>query len=240
MPNGLISTASIAPKSRNRLLDGLTVGDFADGDLMLREYTLIRHSVLHTPNDAIEYVYFPLSGMISILTVTLSGDQIETAVVGREGVVGGSIGLFGPKSFGQATVQMPGIAMRAPAKNVLALYKKSDAFRLALNEFQSVLFAQAQQSAACHARHSVKARLCRWIAQAQDVSETDNIPLTQEFLAQMLGAQRSYVNTCVTGMQKERAIQSSRGSIRILDRSAIRNSACECYALVRSLTAPSC
>jgi CRP-like cAMP-binding protein len=144
-------------------------------------------AVLHKQGAAIEHVYFPLSGMVSLLAVMKTGEQIETAIVGREGVVGASIGCDGAEAAGQATVQIVGSAWRVKGPVFLELYQASLPFRTLMNKFQNVILLQAQQSAACHALHSVEARLCRWLLQSQDTTETDLVPLRKEFLSHMLG-----------------------------------------------------
>ena len=115
--------------------------------------------MLHVAGGSIKHVYFPLSGMVSLLAVMRTGEQIETAIVGREGVVGASIGSSGSQSAGQATVQIAGLAWRIEAPKFLDLYQESVPFRTLMNKFQNIILLQAQQSAACHALHAVEARL---------------------------------------------------------------------------------
>ena len=143
----------------------------------------------------------PVSGMVSLLAVMRTGEQIETAIMGREGVVGASIGSAGPQSAGQATVQIAGSAWRIEAPKFLDLYQESIPFRTVMNKFQNTVLLQAQQSAACHALHTVEARLCRWLLQSQDVTESDIVPLTQEFLSHMLGVRRNSVSLCAHALQ---------------------------------------
>jgi len=162
-----------------------------------------------------------------------TGDQIETAIIGREGVAGASIGSFGPLSFGQSTVQIPGTAWQLKSDIFLQLFNESGSFRQATNAFQSVVFMQAQQSAACHALHTVEARLCRWLLQSRDVVESDAIHLTQEFLSHMLGVQRTAVSLSATALQKRGLVVYSRGNIKILNRDGLRKFACECYDVIR-------
>lgn len=196
----------------------------------LKEISLVQGVVLH---PAGEPMYFPISGMVSILAVMRTGEQIETAIVGREGVVGASIGSNGSQSAGQATVQIEGSAWQVQGSKFSELFKASETFRTLMNRFQNVIFLQAQQSAACHALHKVEARLCRWLLQSQDTSGSDMVPLTQEFLSHMLGVQRTSVSLCAHTLQKAGLIQYKRGQIKILDREGLKESACECYDVVR-------
>lgn len=217
------------PVGGNRLLLRLGAGDLSALRPQLKTFTMARGAVLHHAKSPIDHVYFPLAGMISILAVTKAGEQIETAIVGRQGVVGASIGSFGPNAFGQSTVQMPGAALRIESGSFLRLFQASESFRLAMNASQANIFAQAQQTAACHALHTVEARLCRWLLQSQDVVGSDTLALTQEFLSHMLGVQRTAVTLNACALQKRGLIDYSRGTIKILDRPGLVKRACECY-----------
>jgi CRP-like cAMP-binding protein len=217
----------------NRLLNRLHAGDLSRLQPDLREFSMAQGTVLHPAGEPIAHVYFPVSGMISILAVMRTGEQIETAIVGREGVVGASIGSNGSQSAGQATVQIGGSAWQVKGSKFLVLYKASEPFRTLMNRFQNVVLLQAQQSAACHTLHPVEARLCRWLLQSQDVTGSDLVPLTQEFLSHMLGVQRTSVSLCANALQSAGLIRYSRGQIKILDRRGLIEAACECYEVVR-------
>ena len=148
-------------------------------------------------------------------------------------MAGASIGSDGSQSAGQATVQIAGSAWQIQSSKFLELYKASEPFRTLINKFQNVILLQAQQSAACHALHTVEARLCRWLLQSQDITETDMVPLTQEFLSHMLGVRRTSVSLCAHALQNAGLIAYSRGQIKILNRDGLKESACECYEVVR-------
>ena len=222
----------LTPVGENRILNRLGSADFAALQPSLKRVPLVRGTILHPPSTPIDHVYFPLSGMVSLLAVMKNGDLIETGIVGREGVVGASIANYGLYSFGQATVQIAGEAWQMRSDAFLKVFNASEPFRLAINGFQSVILLQAQQSAACHALHSVEARLCRWLLQSQDVIESDTIPLTQEFLSHMLGVQRNSVSLAATTLNERGLIEYSRGSIKIVDRPGLQNCSCECYEVV--------
>jgi CRP-like cAMP-binding protein len=218
----------------NGLLKQLGADDFSVLKPCLEMFPMVRGAVLYESASVIDHVYFPLSGMVSLLTVMRTGEQIETAIVGREGVVGASIASHGPNSFcTQATVQIPGMAWRIPSKCFLKLYEASAHFRQVIDEFQSIIVIQTQQSAACNALHTVEARVCRWLLQTQDVVESDKIQLTQEALALMLGVQRTAVSQCAMALHERGLIEYSRGNIKILSRSGLEKCACECYEVVR-------
>ncbi|MGB6539133.1 MAG: Crp/Fnr family transcriptional regulator [Xanthobacteraceae bacterium] len=168
-----------------------------------------------------------------MLTVMQSGEQIETAIIGAEGVAGGWVAIDGANGNTQTTVQIEGSAWQIPTAKFLEAYNASDRFRKAMNDYQGIILFQAQQSAGCHAIHSVESRLCRWLLQAEDVIGSDEIELTQEFLSHMLGVRRTSVSLAAHSLQKSGLIRYSRGKIKIVDREGIEESACECYAAIR-------
>ena len=220
------------PMGENRLLKQLGTDDLAALEPHLKRVTMVRGTVLHPPARPIEHVYFPLSGMVSLLAVMKNGDMIETGIVGREGIVGASIASNGLYAFGQATVQIAGEAWQIKSDAFVKVFKAGERFQLVINRFQSVILLQAQQSAACHALHSVEARLCRWLLQSQDVIESDTVPLTQEFLSHMLGVQRNSVSLAATVLSEKGLIEYSRGNIKILNRDELKKCSCECYEVV--------
>jgi CRP-like cAMP-binding protein len=171
--------------------------------------------------------------MISMLTVMSTGEQIETAIIGSEGVSGGWVAFDDANSNTQSTVQISGWAWQIPAAKFLQIYNACDAFRAAINKYEGIIRFQAQQSAACHAIHSVEARFCRWLLISEDILGTEQVPLTQEFLSHMLGAQRTSVSLAAHALQKAGLIHYSRGRIKILDRAALEECSCECYSVIR-------
>jgi CRP-like cAMP-binding protein len=221
------------PLEENRLLKRLGADDLARLQPHLKKVAMTRNTIVHRAGEPIENVYFPLSGMVSVLALMRTGDAIETAIIGREGVVGAAVGANGAKSAGQAVVQIAGSALRVQNNNFIELYRASTSFRTLMNDYQAVLLVQAQQSAACHAYHSVEARLCRWLLQSQDTTGSDIVPLTQEFLSHMLGVQRSSVSLSAHTLQKAGLVRYSRGIITILDREGLKETGCECYEVVR-------
>jgi CRP-like cAMP-binding protein len=218
---------------RNRLLNGLGGDDLARLQPHFKHISLTRGDALHPVGGPIKHVYFPEGGMISILTVMKSGELIETAIIGREGVVGGWVAIDGSNSNTQSTVQIEGSAWEIPTAKFLEAYNAGNSFRTAINKYQGIILFQAQQSAACHAIHTVEARLCRWILYSQDVTGSEEIVLTHEFLSHMLGVQRSSVSLCAHTLQESGSIRYSRGRIKILNRKGVEECACECYSVIR-------
>lgn len=219
------------PLGQNKLLNGLGADDLAR--LHPKKICMTRGEVLHPVGASIEHVYFPESGMVSMLTIMRSGEQIETAIVGSEGVIGGWVAINGANTNTQSTVQVEGSAWQVSAAKFLETYKLSDAFRSAMNAYQGVILFQAQQSAGCHAIHSVEARFCRWLLLSQDMLGSEQVPLTQEFLSHMLGVRRTSVSLSAHALQKSGLIQYVRGKITINNRKGLEECACECYEAIR-------
>ncbi len=165
-----------------------------------------------------------------------AAEQIETAITGREGVVGASVANDNWQSFCQATVQIAGAALQISSKRFVEAVKASPRLNALVNRYLNVITMQSQQSAACHALHSVEARLCRWLLQSQDTLESSEIELTQEFLSHMLGVQRTSVSLSAHKLQDSGLIDYSRGRITIINRAGIEECACECYAAIRGET----
>jgi CRP-like cAMP-binding protein len=185
--------------------------------------------VLLEAGEEFDHVYFPHSGMLSLLVVMRDGKGIEVATVGREGVVGAMAGLGLYKSSVRVVVQLPMAATRIAATHFRKAVDSSDAVRDLCIRYNEVLLLQARVTAACNAVHSVEARFCRWLLQSADRAESDRVPLTQEFLAEMLGVRRTSVTEVASNIQKLGAIAYSRGVIQIVDRPALERLACECY-----------
>jgi CRP-like cAMP-binding protein len=185
--------------------------------------------VLLEAGEEFDRVYFPHSGMLSLLVVLDDGKAIEVATVGREGVVGAMAGLGLYKSSVRVVVQMPVALTEIPASLFRKAVDKNVAIRDLCTGYNEVLLLQARVTAACNAVHPVEARFCRWLLQSADRAESDTIHLTQEFLAEMLGVRRTSVTDVASRMQKQGAITYSRGTIKIVDHKALQNMSCECY-----------
>ena len=226
--------ASVAPVGVNGILQRLSGKSLALIEPHLRQTKLPQGVILHEAGKAITTVYFPLSGMVSMLAVLQSGEAIETGVIGREGFVGGYLGARGWRSLGHAGMQISGEALTLNVRHFKKAYDASDELRILVNGYQSVVYFQAQQTAACQALHQVEARMCRWLLQAQDAVGGETLDLTQEFLSHMLGVRRTSVSASANKLQEEGLITYKRGVIRILDRKGLEKRSCECYGAVRA------
>ncbi len=220
---------------KNRILGQLSADELKSVQPWLTLMDLRSNVVLHEPGQPIERVYFPLSGMISLLAVMQSGEAIETGIVGSDGLVGGDAAING-HVFGQGTVQLDGAALTMPKARFVDAYLAHPHLRNLVDRYQSILLMQAQQNAACHALHSVRSRLCRWLLQSQDMIGSDTFILTQEFLSHMLGVRRNTVSVEAHAVQEAGLIRYSRGHITILNRDGLEDCACECYSVIRAET----
>jgi hypothetical protein len=163
-----------------------------------------------------------------------SDNMIETAMVGRDGVVNATSALDGKTSFQKGIVQAAGAASVISCDALRSIADEFEPFRSALIRHEQVLLAQAQQSAGFNASHTVEARMCRWSLRIRDLMQSDEMELTQEFLSQMLGVRRSSVSLVAHTLQKADFIKYKRGHIKILDTEKVRSGACECYEKVKA------
>jgi CRP-like cAMP-binding protein len=218
---------------RNRLLATLRPPESLLIEPHLKEMPLEQGVILQEQGEPIERVYFPNSGMISLVAVMKQGNAVETATVGREGAVGAMSGLGPRHAFTRAVVQMPGTASMIATSKFQTIVERSAAIRDVIVRHNEVLLAQVQQSAACNALHEAEARFCRWLLQSRDRSDSDVVPITQEFLAQMLGVRRTTVTLVAQSLQDAGLLRYRRGRIEIVDRDGLEERACECYKAVR-------
>ena len=218
---------------RNRLLAALRPSDMATLLPHLKEVELEQGVLLQEQGEPIERIYFPNSGMISLLAVMQQGNAVETATIGREGAVGAMAGLGPRHAFTRAVVQMPGTAAQITTGKFQTVVAASPSIRDIIVRHNEVLLAQVQQSAACNALHEAEARFCRWLLQSRDRSDGDVVPITQEFLAQMLGVRRTTVTLVAQSLQDAGLLRYRRGRIELLDRDMLEERACECYGIVR-------
>jgi CRP-like cAMP-binding protein len=213
----------------NKLLASLPRGDFDRLLPHLSTLPLEQGVVLIEAGDEVDQIYFPHHGMLSLLAVLRDGKAIETATVGREGVVGAMAGLGLYKSLVRVVVQMPMASSKIAAPHFRTAAAVSEPIRNLAIRYNEVLLSQARVTAACNALHSIESRFCRWLLQCADRAASETIPLTQEFLAEMLGVRRTSVTEVASKVQNAGAITYSRGVIRILDRTALMRMSCECY-----------
>jgi CRP-like cAMP-binding protein len=220
------------PHSPNYLLAALSPADYALLRPHLETVRLVPEDVLVAAGDPLRKVFFPHNGVISLVVSMVGGGMVEVAMIGRDSVYGGTAALDGSISLTDAIVQLPGAASTLEVGALRAVAEQSIAFRTTLIRHEQALFAQAQQSAACNALHSVESRLARLLLRMHDLVGDDQLHLTQDFLAQMIGVQRNSVSTIAHTLQQAGVIKYARGHIEIIDLEALKHASCECYQAV--------
>jgi len=218
---------------QNRLLAALPRRIYGQLARHLETVPLEFGQVLYEPGGRIRHVYFPYSGVISLLTEVGPGKAAEVGVVGNEGVVGGSAALGIDISHMRAVVQGDGTSARITSSRLHKACGTNDAWYRELFRFTHSLMNQTAQTAACNRFHSVEARLARWLLATRDRVRSRHFYVTHEFLSLMLGVRRVGVTHAAIKLQKRRLITYSRGNIQLLDTKGLEAVACGCYSAVK-------
>jgi CRP-like cAMP-binding protein len=202
----------------------------------LQPVTLPQGSVIYESSEGMEYVYFPTSCVVSLLYTTENGSTVEMGSVGNEGVVGVALFLGGDTTPNRAVVQVAGDAFRMKAKKLRDEFSRGGPFQQLLLRYTQALITQISQTAVCNRLHSVQQRLCRLLLSSHDRANSDQLAMTHEFIANMLGSRRESVAVAAGRLQQVGLIGYSRGHIRILGRPGLETYTCECYRIVKTET----
>jgi CRP-like cAMP-binding protein len=217
---------------RNRLLAALLPEEFSKLAPHLREVLFFPGDALHRPGETIEHVYFLQSGIVSLMAVMESGTTVETVSIGHEGAIGTIEGFGTLRAFTYALVQVPGSASRMPGPIFRRILDESPDLRELINHYHMSVMAHVQQTAACNALHELEPRLSRILLLLGDRC-ADDIQLSHDTLAEMLGVRRSSVTAVARSLRDLGAIEYRRAVIRILDREKLERVVCECYRTIR-------
>jgi CRP-like cAMP-binding protein len=218
---------------RNRLLELLPSSDFDRLRTYLDDVPLDYKFELYGAGKPIPFVYFPVMGVASIVNTMMDGSAAEVGTIGNEGIVGLPIVLGDTISPCDVYVQVPGTALRMPASLFREALESSSTMRTVMLHYVNALFNQIAQSAACNSFHTVEQRCCRWLLMTHDRVQSDQFILTQEFLGMMLGARRTSITLVAQQLKRQRLIDYVRGHVTVLDRTALEERSCECYAVNR-------
>jgi CRP-like cAMP-binding protein len=218
----------------NKILRDLPAGERNLVSSKLEPVALKLHDVLHEPGAPIKFGYFLESGIVSILSVLTNGKSLEVGLIGREGFVGLPLTVGFRSSPTRAICQAPATALRIAASALAQVLPQCPKLEKALDRYSLTLGMQASQVAACNGLHEVDARLARWLLMCHDRLGLDSVPLTQEFLSQMLGIRRASVTVAAGMLQKSGLIRSARGEVTILNRKGLEDLACECYGIINN------
>jgi CRP-like cAMP-binding protein len=219
----------------NYLLSALSQSDLALLTPHLVDVELAQDALLQDRGERSRFVYFPKSGVVSLLVVMGSGAEVEIGTIGREGAVGIMPALGISKASVRAVVRVVGTASRIPTPQIQRALRESRSMAEVFLRHADCLIAQTHQVAACNAIHTVGPRLCRWLLHMRDRIDSDVLPLTQEALAQMLGVRRTTVTLVASALQEAGHIRYRRGQIQLLNPKALMQNACECYEIGRDL-----
>lgn len=225
-------TTSCTP-DQNYLLAALADGDFERLRPHCVSVELAVGQSIYEPGSDLPYLYFPTTAIISILHLTQEGESVETAVVGCEGAVSIATYLGGGTTVGRAVVLVPGTGIRVPAPVIQQDFDRGHAVRRVLLRYTQALLTQMAQTAVCNRHHEVAQQLCRWILSMLDRVGSREIPMTHQQIAAMLGVRREGVTEAARQLKEAGVIGYSRGRVRVLDRPALEDCACECYRVVR-------
>jgi len=217
----------------NWILTSLPEGEYGPLLPHLETIGLPQGKTIYVTEDPIDYVYFPTSGMISLVSCAVGGETTQLATVGKEGMVGVSIILGTNTTPYQAEVHLQGDCMKMRADVLRHAFDRGGLLQASLLRYTHLLMSQIVQSAVCNRFHSVVQRLCRWLLVTRDHVNLDELQLTQEYLSYMMGSSRPPVSVAAEALQKVGLIRYKRGQILILDRGGLEAHSCECYRIVR-------
>lgn len=213
---------ALPPEDYERMLPNVEQVSFSLGD------------VVYESGIQMGYVYFPTTCHVSLLYTMIDGATAEMGLVGNEGVVGVALFMGGETTPNRAVVQGGGEALRMKAKAMREEFKLGGQFQSLLLRYTQALMTQISQTAVCNRLHSVEQRLCRWLLMTRDRTHSDELQMTQEFLANMLGVRREGVTHAAQGLQVQGSISYVRGHLKILDRPGLEARVCECYDVVKA------
>jgi len=217
----------------NKVLLALPANEY---ELMRADLTFIDlpdHLSLHEPTQSIEFVYFPNRGMVSQVVVTKDGRTVEVGVVGNEGFVGAGLAVGLSRSSVREIIQIAGDGFRMMGNALERILRSAPQLQMILNRHSGLQAMQVAQTAACNRLHDIQQRLARWLLMTQDRVNLAVLPITHDFIATMMGTDRSTVSLAASELQKKRIIEYVRGAVKIVNRRKLEKSACECYAVIQ-------
>jgi CRP-like cAMP-binding protein len=235
------TVSSLKPPSNdgdgNHILNHILLGlPSKESEMLYPKLELVRlktHHVLHEPGDSLKSAYFCNTGLVSILSVFEDGKSVEVGLVGKEGFIGLPLVAGFRTSPTRAIAQIDATAFRVDGETLIAILRQCPTLERRLQQFSQIMAAQVTQIAACNRLHEVNERLARWLLMSADRVDSNSLPLTQEFLAQMLGTRRSSVTVAAGMLQKAGLIAHGRGDVKIVDRKKLEEAACDCYAIMQ-------
>jgi CRP-like cAMP-binding protein len=218
----------------NRLLAALPVAEYERITSSLRHVSFALGEVVYEFGEQMDYVYFPTTSIVSLLYTMENGSSAEMGLTGNDGIVGIALFMGGGTMPNRAIVQSAGGALRMKAKVLQNEFARGGKFQKVLLRYTQALITQISQTAVCNRLHSVEQQLCRWLLLSHDRVPADDLVMTQELIADMLGVRREGVTVAAGNLQDAEAISYVRGHIKILNRQKLEETVCECYQVVRA------
>ena len=219
---------------QNHLLAALIKADYERLASGLELVHMPLGQVLCESGGQMKYVYFPTTSIVSLLYVMEDGASAEIAIVGNEGILGISVFMGGETTPSRAVVQSDGYGYRLKAQFIKNEFNRAGPVLRLLLRYTQALITQMSQTAVCNRHHSIEQQLCRWLLLSLDRLSSDELLMTQELIANMLGVRREGVTEAASKLQREGLIHYSRGHIKVLDRPRLENRVCECYKVVKA------
>jgi CRP-like cAMP-binding protein len=226
--------SNVYTPQRNQLLSALGNEEFKRLAVNLESVEMPLGQVIHEPGEQLKYVYFPITSIISLLYVLESGASAEIAVVGNEGILGISLFMGGETTTSRAVVQSAGVGYRLKSKFLKEEFGLNEQVMKLLLRYTQTLITQMAQTAVCNRHHSLDQQLCRWLLLSLDRLESNELVMTQELIASMLGVRRESITEAAGKLQRLGVIQYQRGRITVLNRASLENLCCECYQVVKN------
>jgi CRP-like cAMP-binding protein len=227
-------TPETADRPANRLLGLLTRADYGRLRPHLRPVTLEYQESLYQANTRIDFVWFIETGVGSLVNTMVNGGAAEVGTIGNEGMVGLPLLLGDNRTPTAVYIQVPGAGLKMKAALFTKALAESASMRKVMLHYAHAFFNQVAQSAACNRFHSLRQRCCRWMLMTHDRMQSDEFMLTQEFLAMMLGVQRTGVSATAGALQRDGLIRYTRGNVMIIDRAGLEHHSCECYGISKT------
>ena len=230
---GRVIDAAADRRPRNQLLAGLSATEWKRVRPHFELVNMEQRELIFDPEVPIAFAFFPDTAIVSLVSHMRDGSSVEVGTAGREGMAGLSLFLAGDTSSVQAFAQVPGDGWRIPSAVFMELSRVPGVFQDLLLRYTQAFLTQVAQTAACNGSHLVEQRCARWLLMTHDRVQGDDFPLTHEFLAFMLGVRRAGVTVAMRGLQDQGFLRYSRGKVKIVDRTGLESTSCECYAVVR-------
>ncbi|HUK47554.1 MAG TPA: Crp/Fnr family transcriptional regulator [Terriglobales bacterium] len=219
---------------QNRILLTIPEDEFMVLRPLMEEMDMPQYKIFYEQGDKIEYAYFPNEGMVSLVVLVHDGRSVEVGITGNEGVVGAPLAFGFESAPMRAIMQLPGKGLRIKSAALEETFGKTPNLRFLIEQYVMTQQLQVAQLAACNRLHDMDQRLARWLLMCQDRIDSENLPLTHEFIAQMLGSGRPTVTIAAGALERAGLIANTRGSVKILNRKRLEDAACECYRVIQT------